>query len=158
MEATATVINQFLDYVSTYPNDVITYRSINMRLVAHYDAAYINFSKACSRAGAHIFLSKEDPKSRHNGPILTISQIVKFFMSSVAEAELAALFIISKYMVPLCQTLIEVKWPQGKPPIQTNNSTVVGVTSNTIVPKRTNSMDMRFHWLRCRMAHGKFRF
>ena len=49
-------------------------------------------------------------------------------------------------------------WPQPKTPIQTDNSTASGVVNKTIEPKRTKSMDMRFHWLRCRSAQGQFRF
>ena len=77
-----------------------------MRLAANYDAAYPNFSRERSRAGAHRFLSEDKPKQRYNGPTLTIAQIIKFVMSSAAEAELAALFITAKDMVPLPQNFI----------------------------------------------------
>ena len=89
---------------------------------------------------------------------MSIAQIIKHVMSSAAEAELTALFITSKELLPLRQTLEEMDWPQPKTPVQTDNSTAVGVTNNTIVPKRTKSMDMSFHWLRCREAQGQFRF
>ena len=55
-EATAATISQLLEYVATYPNNGITYRSRNMHLAAHSDAAYLNISKACSHAGAHILI------------------------------------------------------------------------------------------------------
>ena len=77
-----------------------------MRLEAHYDASYLNVSKERSRAGTHILLSEDKPKPRYNVPILNISQRIKFVMSSADEAELAALFITAKDMVPLRQTLI----------------------------------------------------
>ena len=88
-----------------------------MPLAAHYDAAYINVSKLRSRSRAHILLYKYEPKPQYNGPILNISQIIKFFMSSAAEAELTNLFFTTKDMVPLHQTLIEIKWSQGQSPI-----------------------------------------
>jgi hypothetical protein len=40
----------------------------------------------------------------------------------------------SKEMVALCQTLIEVGWPQSRTPIQMDNSTAIGVTNLAIVP------------------------
>ena len=129
-----------------------------MLLAGHADAGFLNESKSRSRAGAHIFLSEDTPTPAFNGPVLTIAEIIKFVMSSAAEAELAALFIAAKKMVPLRQTLIEMGWPQTKSPLQTDNSTAVGVTNKTIVPKQTKSMDMRFYWLRCRNAQGQFRF
>ena len=129
-----------------------------MILAGHLDAAYLNVPRSRSRAGAFIFLSEDDPIPRLNGPVLSLAKIIKFLMSSAAEAELAALFLAAKDMVPFCQTLTETGWPQPKTPIQVDNSTAVGVTNQTIVPKRTKSMDMRFHWLRCREAQGQFRF
>jgi hypothetical protein len=157
-KATAADLHQLLDYVATYPDDGIFYRASDMILAAHADASYLNVSKARSRAGAHIMLSENDPIPKFNGPILTIAQIIKFVMSSAAEAELASLFITAKTMVPLRQTLIEMGWPQPPSPIQTDNSTAVGVTNDTIIPKRTKSIDMRFYWLRCRASQQQFRY
>ena len=79
-------------------------------------------------------------------------------MSSAAEAEIGALFYTAQDGVILRNTLIEMGWPQPKTPVQTDNSTAAGVVNKTIQPKRTKSMDMRFHWLRCRGAQGQFRF
>eukprot|EP00804_Cyclotella_cryptica_P009041 CCRYP_003144-RB/>CCRYP_003144-RB protein AED:0.42 eAED:0.43 QI:0/0/0/1/0/0/2/0/355 len=105
-------VNQLLDYCATYPNDGTTYRSSDMVLSAHSDAAYLNARKSRSHAGAYIMCSENDPVPSHNGPVLTIAQIIKFVTSSAAESELAALFICAKEMVPLRQSLIEMGWPQ----------------------------------------------
>eukprot|EP00804_Cyclotella_cryptica_P014874 CCRYP_020376-RA/>CCRYP_020376-RA protein AED:0.41 eAED:0.41 QI:0/0/0/1/0/0/2/0/185 len=70
---TATAVHQLLDYISTYPNDGITYSASSMILAAHSDASYLTEAGSRSRAGAHIFLSENDPIPRHNMPILTIS-------------------------------------------------------------------------------------
>ena len=67
-----------------------------MVLAAHSDAGFNNESKGRSRAGDHIFLSEDDPEPKWNGPILTIAQIIKFVMTSAAEAELGALFVTAK--------------------------------------------------------------
>ena len=67
-----------------------------MILAAHSDAGFNNKSKARSRAGYHILLSENDPTPEWNSPILTITQIIKFVMSSAAEAELGALYITAK--------------------------------------------------------------
>ena len=64
-----------------------------MILAAHYNAAYLNVSRAPSRAGAHTMLSENTPVPSINGPVLTIAQIIKSVMSSAAEAELSGLFI-----------------------------------------------------------------
>ena len=89
--ATEQAVHLLLDYVATYPADGIVYRSSDMILCAHADAGFLNETNSRSRAGAHIFLSENDPFPRFNGAILSIAQIIKFVMASAAESELAAL-------------------------------------------------------------------
>ena len=79
-------INKLLDYSSTYPADGILYRSSDMVLCAHSDIGFHNKTKGRSRAGAHIFLSENDPMTQWNGTFLTLAQIIKFVMSSASEA------------------------------------------------------------------------
>ena len=95
-QATNDAIMQILEYVATYPSDGITFRVSDMVISAHSDAVYLNVTKARSRAGVHIMLSENIPVPTYNGPMLTIAQIIRNFMSSAAEAELAGLFICAK--------------------------------------------------------------
>ena len=111
--------------------------------------AFTNKTKGRSRAGAHIFLSEDDPFPRWNGAILTIAQVIKFVMTSAAKAELGALFIAAQKLVPLHQTLIEMGWTHPPTPIQTDNTTAAGVVNKTLLSNKLKSMDLRFHWLRC---------
>ena len=71
-------------------------------------------------------------------------------MSSAAEAELGTIIITEKELVPMRQTLIEMWWHQPPTPIQTDNSMAAGMVNGTIVARKTKSIDLRFHWLRCR--------
>ena len=79
-------------------------------------------------------------------------------MSSASEAELGEMFITAQEMVVMRQTLQEMKWPQPKSPLQTDNSAAADVVNNAIVPKNLKTMDRRLHWLRCREAQGQFRY
>ena len=56
-----------------------------MILVAHADVGFLNESKSRIRAGAHIFLSENDPKPILDVPVLTIAKIIKNVMASAAE-------------------------------------------------------------------------
>ena len=149
-EDTSVAIEQLLDYVAIYPNDGILFRKSDMILAAHADAGFLNESRARSIAGAHIFLSENEPKPKLNGPVLTIAQIIKTVMASAAEDEMAALFITAKNMIPLRHTIIEMGWPQPQTPIKTDNSTAVGFTNKTIFKKATKSSDMKLWCLRDR--------
>ena len=88
-------------------------------------------------------LSEDVPVPKYNGPVLTIAQIIKCVMSSAAEAELAGLYICAKEMVPLRQSLIEMGWPQPQSSIQCDSSAEIGVANETIIPRKTKSMDMQ---------------
>ena len=107
-EDTEQTLHHLLDYCSTYPNDGITYRANNMILCAHSDAGLNNETNGHSRAGAHIFLSDKSPRPPWNGPILSIALLIKFILSSAAEAELGALYTTAKEMIRLRQALIEI--------------------------------------------------
>jgi hypothetical protein len=133
--ATEQAVHLLLNYVATYPLNGIVYQLSDMILCAHTDAGFLNKTNSRSRAGAHIYLSENDPFPRFNGAVLSIAHIIKFVMASAAEAELAALFVTAREMIPHRQTLIDMGWPQPKSPIQTDYSTAAGVTNKTIVPR-----------------------
>jgi hypothetical protein len=59
--ATEQVVDILLNYIATYPNDGIVYRASNMILCAHADAGFLNKTNSPSRAGAHIYLSEDNP-------------------------------------------------------------------------------------------------
>jgi hypothetical protein len=59
--ATEQAFYRLLDYAATYPADGIVYRSSDMILCAHKDAGFLNETNSRSCAGAHIFLSENDP-------------------------------------------------------------------------------------------------
>ena len=119
-----------------------------MVLAVHSDASHLSESKARSRAGGHFFISNDSADPPNNGAVLAVSQIIKTIMSSAAEAELGALFINCRKAISVRNTLIKMGHPQLPTPIQTDNTTALGVVNNTIAPRQTKSMDMRFHWLR----------
>ena len=149
---TKKAIHQLLDYCATYPDDGILYRSSNMVLAGHSDAGFNNETKTRSRAGAHIFLSQCESIPRWNGPVLTIAQIMKYVVSSASKAEMIALFLRAKEMAPLRHTLNEMGRKQPPSHLQADNSTAVGMTNCTLIPKKSKSWDMRLKWIRCREA------
>jgi hypothetical protein len=79
-------------------------------------------------------------------------------MSSAVEAELGALYINAHEAVPQQITLAEMGHKQPQTPMQTNNTTAIGVINNNIQSQCTKAMNMRFHWLRCRKAQHQVHF
>ena len=155
---TVFLIKWLLDYIATNPDAILTYKNSDMVLAIHSDASYLSKLKAQSQAGGHFFLSLDTENPINNGAVLNIAQLIKAVMSSAAEAELGALYINARKAIPQRQTLAEMGHKQPPTPMQTNNSTALGVVNNNIQPQCTKAMDMQFHWLRCRKAQHQFRF
>jgi hypothetical protein len=107
-KATNNAISQLLDYLATNPTNGTTYRTSNMILCAHADCSFYSESKGHSRASAHIFVFKNNPVPKHNCLVLSISQIMKFVMSSAAKAKLGALYTTTKKWSPLVK--LSLKW------------------------------------------------
>ncbi len=157
-EDTLANIKIFLDYAATHQDAVLTYHASDMVLVVHSDASYLSEPKARSRAGGHFFMASNTENATNNGAVLNIAQLIKAVMSSAAEAELGALYINACEAVPMQNLLHEMGHPQPPTPMQTNNSTALGVVNSNIQPRRTKAMNMRFHWLRDREAQEQFKF
>ena len=156
-ENTLKKVMHFLDYAASHPDAIITYHASDMVLVAHSDASYLSESKARSRTGGHFFMSSDDAVRANNGAVITVSQIIKAVMSSAAEAELGALFINCREAIPARHALEEMGHKQPPTPMQTDNTMALGVVTNNIASKRLKSMDMKLHWLRCKIAQKQFR-
>ena len=79
-------LQQFLDYVATHLNVIVTYYTSDMVLAVHSDASYLSKSNARSRAGGIFFMSNNSADPPNNGAVLAISQIIKAVIFSAAEA------------------------------------------------------------------------
>ena len=86
----------------------------------------------------------------NNGVILNVAQIIKSVMSSAAKVELGALYIMARKAIYIRIILDKLGHKQPRTPIQTDNSTAKGIINNTVQPKQTKAMDMRFYLLRNR--------
>ncbi len=103
---------QFLDYMATQDDGILTFKASNMALTVHSNASYLSEVNARSRAGSHMFMASNKEIPKNNGAVLNISQIIRAVMSSAEEAELRALFINTKTAVSIRQTLEELGHPQ----------------------------------------------
>ena len=60
--------------------------------------------------------------------------------------------------MPLRVILEEMGHPQPRTPVTTDNNTTHGIIMNTMVPKASKAMGMRFKWLKCRRVQDQFEF
>jgi len=74
----------------------------------------------------------DDEPIKLNGTFFTLCAILKFVVSSAAEAELGALFLNCKEGKILRLILKELGHPQSATPVHCDNKTAVSIASNTI--------------------------
>jgi hypothetical protein len=149
-------VRQFLDYAATHLDAIVTYHTSDMVLAGHSNASYLSESKARSRAGGHFFMSTNTARSPNNGAVLIIAQIIKAVMTSAAETEIGALYINCWEAIPARHTLEYMGHPQPPTPMQTDNTTALGMVNNNVM-KKLKAMDMKYHWIWDRENQGQFR-
>ncbi len=101
-------------------------------------------------------MSKNVETPPNNGAVFTILQIIKAVMSLVAEAKIGALYINCREAVPARHVLEFMGHKQPPTPMQTDNTTALGVVNKNAM-KKLKLMDMKYHWLRCRISQMQFK-
>ena len=76
---------------------------------------------------------------------------------SATEEEVGATFYGCQDTVPLRNTLAELGHVQGATLIITDNGCCEVILNNTVKQRQTKAMDMRFYWVKCRIAQGQFK-
>jgi hypothetical protein len=161
-ELTMEAVVFLLNYCATHPDATLRYRRSGMILHVDSDASYLSEKKARSRVGGFFFLddeeaSRSDMSTPPNGAIHVESKILRNVMSSAAEAEAGGLFHNCQVACGIRTTLAEMGWPQPPTVIECDNTTAEGIANDTVKPKRTKAMDMRFWWVRDRVRQGQFK-
>ncbi len=90
-----------------------------------------------------------------NGTVSTILQIIKTVMSLAVEAKNGALYINCCKAVPVRHVLKFLGHPQPPTPIQTDNMIALGMMNQNVM-KKLKLMDMKYHWLQCRISQKQF--
>ena len=82
-------------------------------------------------------------------------------MASAAEEEIASLFLNARLTIPLRTALIKMGHPQPATKINTDKNTDNGFVNGTVKQnktkqKKTKAVEMRFDWLKCKLAQLQF--
>jgi hypothetical protein len=149
--------DQLLDYLATHIDATIRYHKSDMILHIHSNESYLSVSHARSRLGGLFYCGEKPPNAdKFNGSILNAAVVIKNLVASAAETEVGACFKNAQSGAPLRVTLTEVGHQKPAKPLRTDNSTVFGILNETIKQKRSKAMDMRYHWLTCRVLQKQF--
>jgi len=148
----------FLDYAASHPDAILTYAASDMVLNIHSDGSYLTEPKARSRAGGHWFMAEDEENAMNNGAVLNIAQIIRNVVTSAASAEIGALFINTRQVIPARRLLEEMDHKQPATPTQTDNTTALGFVTKNLNPKATKSEDMNLWFLRDKEDQEQFNY
>ena len=158
---TAKKTNILMDFLYTSPNANLRFYAGNMQLHIKSDAVYLVLTGARSRAAGHLYLSATPSpgkvyQGRFNTPLHTKCRTIKNVVSSVAKAECAALFHNCSIAVGICSTLEGLGHPQHCTEVITDFSAANSFVHSEMQVKQSKSWDMRYNWLRDRIAQAQF--
>ena len=77
-------------------------------------------------------------------------------VGSAAEAELASVHANAQLAVPERLALKNIGYPQPPAPMFCDNERAIGLSTQTVMPKKSKSMDRRFNWIRERVSLLEF--
>ena len=103
-------------------------------------------------------MSNNSSDPPNNGAVLSIAQIIKNTMTSAADAEIGALYINTRQVVPTRYLLEEMGHPQPPTPVQTDDTTALGFVTKNLQPKATKSTDMNYWFMRDRQDQKQFKY
>jgi hypothetical protein len=148
--------NRALSYCAAFNENHIVYHACDMALHVFADASYLCRSHSRSVAGAIFFLGNHNDPTRINGSIHVFSSIIPCIVASAGEAEYAALFAAGQHAASIRTTLSDMGYPQSPTIIMCDNTSAIGIATDSIKQKRSKAIDMRFHWIRDRVRQGQF--
>ena len=163
-EHTQKACDMLLDYLATHPDATIRYHASDMILSICSDAAYLVLPNARSRAAGYFFLT-DLPNATNtlltpklNGAVHVLCKTLRSVAASASEAETGSLFLNAQEAVPMITALEEMghKQPSTGTPLETDNSTATGILKAQVRMKKSKAFDMRYHWLKDRIAQGQF--
>ena len=119
-----------------------------MVLKIHSESSYLPEPKLRSRCGGYFYLRQNQTiEQTSNGVVHLAFNTVHTVVTSASEVEYVAMYLNEKYAIPIRTTLMEMRNPQPATPLQTDNQTGAGIANQTIKPKYSKSIDVRYHWL-----------
>ena len=135
----AAAMDRLLQYCARFPNNALVFTACDMRLFIQSDESYLSQPKARSVSGGTFYLGNNNQPTTINGPCLSLSTVVPVVVSSVAEAEYAAVFINAKEGASLRAILDSLGYLQPATDILCDDICAVGLASDTVTPKKIKS-------------------
>ena len=127
-----------------------------MTLRVYTDASFNSRPKSRSTAGSFHYLSSSNDPVINNAPISCHSTVIPVTCASAMESEYAGIYASAKIASHERHILECLGYPQPPTPIACDNECAVNLANQSIIPKHSKSINLRFHWIQDRVTHGQF--
>jgi hypothetical protein len=152
---TMAAMERLLGYCAKHPNATQVIHPSPMLLTVFSDASFLNRPNSGSTIGGIHTLSDHSPGNL-NASVHAESSGIPVIVSSAGEAELASAFGNAKIAHDERTILRNLGYPQPPTPIYCDNECTIGLAHNALRKKQSKSMDLRWDWLRDRVAQNMF--
>ena len=152
---TMAAMERLLGYCARYPNATQVIHPSPMLLTVFSDASYLNRPNSGSTIGGLHTLSDQSP-DKLNASVHAESSGIPVIVSSAGQAELSSAFGNAKIAHDERTILRNLGYPQPPTPIYCDNECTIGLAHDAIKRKQSKSMDLRWDWLRDRVAQRMF--
>ena len=152
---TMAAMERLLGYCAKHPNATQVIHPSPMLLTVFSDASFLNRPNSGSTIGGIHTLSDHSP-DKLNASVHAESSGIPVVVSSAGEAELASAFGNAKIAHDERTILRNLGYPQPPTPIYCDNECTIGLAHNALRKKQSKSMDLRWDWLRDRVAQNLF--
>ena len=105
-------LKHYLDYYPTNPESTALCQANTMVLQKHSNAAYLVLAGAKSQSGGYKYLENRDENTQFNNrPVSIIVKLIKHIMTQAAKAEITALIINTRDLLPLRKNMCQIRTP-----------------------------------------------
>ena len=148
-------IDRLSNYISRFPKASVIFKETDMILKAMYDSALRPHGK--HRVGAMLYHSnKDDPPEKIGNILEVICKLPPDAVASIAEGEYCSEFLIGQ--TAYWHRVINERMGYPQPPtiLYGDNTTAIGITTDSIKIKKSKAIDKNLHWIMNKTRLGEF--
>jgi hypothetical protein len=148
-------IDRLSNYIARFPKASVTFKATDMITKAMYDSALRPHGK--HKTGAIIYHSnKDDPPEKIGNITEVLCKLPRDVVASIAEGEYCSQFLTGQ--TAYWHRVINERMGYPQPPtiLYGDNTTAIGIATDSIKVKKSKAMDKNLHWIKDRTRLGDF--
>jgi hypothetical protein len=148
-------VDRVSNYIARFPKASVVFKATDMIVEAQYDSALRPHGK--HKAGGVVYHgNKDDPPEKIGNITEVICKLPTNVVASIAEGEYCSEFITGQKAYWHRVINERMGYPQPPTVLYGDNTTAIGIATDSIKMKMSKAMDKDYHWIRDRTRKGDF--